>query len=245
MDQPNLFAAPTHDDIPPYRTRISRRARRLQMRVMPDGELELIVPHRCNRAHIPAFLHQFRDWIQERQAEATRRRQRHPELYETRPERLQLRTLQQCWQIRYVDDARRLSMDITKTVLNLPDDGTHTTQQRLQRWLNKQALKALTPAMNTLCAETGLCYENLQIRGQKTRWGSCSYRGQINLNRGLLFLPPELTHYILVHELCHTRYPNHSAPYWRLVERVEPDYRRLDAAMRQAGRYVPLWVYSG
>jgi predicted metal-dependent hydrolase len=64
------------------------------------------------------------------------------------------------------------------------------------------------------------------------------------LNCSLLFLRDEVVRYLFVHELAHTRHMNHSASFWRLVERIEPDYRRLDRALLASWRTVPGWVFK-
>ena len=90
--------------------------------------------------------------------------------------------------------------------------------------------------------EIGLSYSAVSIRQQQTRWGSCSSRRLISLNARLLFLPPELVTYVLVHELCHTKLLNHSSRFWRLVESYLPDYRQIDRQLRNGSRWMPGWL---
>jgi hypothetical protein len=113
----------------------------------------------------------------------------------------------------------------------------------LQRWLVERARQTLGPALLALADELGFTCNGYAIRGQKTRWGSCSSKKVINLNWRLLFLPPEQVRYLMVHELCHTVHLNHSSRFWTLVEAKQPDYKVLDAAMRKANRLVPLWAF--
>jgi predicted metal-dependent hydrolase len=75
--------------------------------------------------------------------------------------------------------------------------------------------------------QTSLPYNRVSIRGQKTRWGSCSSDKNINLNYKLLFLEPEFVKYIIIHELCHTIHLNHSREFWQLVGDFYPDYRDI------------------
>jgi predicted metal-dependent hydrolase len=84
----------------------------------------------------------------------------------------------------------------------------------------------------------------VSIRCQRTRWGSCSTRGTVSLNCSLVFLRSEVVRYLFVHELAHTRHMNHSAHFWRLVEKIEPDYRRLDRELLAGWRTVPGWVFK-
>jgi predicted metal-dependent hydrolase len=112
----------------------------------------------------------------------------------------------------------------------------------LRQWLQMQGRFHLVPWIQQVSRETGLAFQGIQIRGQKTRWGSCSSRGTISLNYKLLFLPPHLVNYLMIHELCHTVHLNHSPNYWSFLSSFEPRCSSLDKEMKGAGRLVPRWV---
>lgn len=75
----------------------------------------------------------------------------------------------------------------------------------------------------------------ISIRNQKSRWGSCSQRGNINFNYKIALLPPHLADYIIVHELCHRGQMNHSEKFWDLVEQTIPNSKALRAELRRGG----------
>ena len=88
----------------------------------------------------------------------------------------------------------------------------------LQRWLSGVARRHFEPQLQQLSARTGLPCSRVHIRMQRTCWGSRSSSGTISLNLSLLFLEPDLVHYLMVHELCHARHMNHSKRFWATGE---------------------------
>jgi predicted metal-dependent hydrolase len=75
-------------------------------------------------------------------------------------------------------------------------------------------------------------YNDVRIKNVKTRWGSCSTKGNLNFNYKIALLPPHLVDYIIVHELCHLEQMNHSVKFWSLVAKTIPDYRVRRAELR-------------
>src|SRR5688572_13252800 len=81
----------------------------------------------------------------------------------------------------------------------------------------------------------GVVYERIRIGGQRTLWGSCSSRGTLSFNWRLVLAPLEVLDYVVVHELCHLRVPNHSRRFWTLVERHRPHWKDQRAWLREYG----------
>lgn len=91
--------------------------------------------------------------------------------------------------------------------------------------LADQALKIIPARVEYFARIIGVTYGNITIRNQKTRWGSCSSKGNLNFNYQLYYLPDELLDYVVIHELAHRRYMDHSKAFWSEVEKYCPDYR--------------------
>ena len=79
----------------------------------------------------------------------------------------------------------------------------------------------------------GVSYGRITIREQKTRWGSCSGKGNLNFNWKLTLMPPEVLDYVVVHELAHRREMNHSRDFWKIVEQVLPDYQERRKRLKE------------
>lgn len=102
----------------------------------------------------------------------------------------------------------------------------------------KHKERALTRAMERVKYFNDMyCFEfdKVNIRNQKTRWGSCSRKGNLNFNYRIAFLPDHLFDYIVVHELCHLGQFNHSQRFWDLVARALPDYAELRKELKKNG----------
>ena len=97
------------------------------------------------------------------------------------------------------------------------------------------AKKSLPGIVRALAAEMGVTYGNVTVRAQKTRWGSCSSKGNLNFNCLLVLLPENVVKYVVVHELAHRRHMNHGAAFWREVEKYQPTYREDRARLKKEG----------
>lgn len=84
----------------------------------------------------------------------------------------------------------------------------------------------------------GYTYNRVAVRNQRRCWGSCSAKGNLNFSYKLLFLPPCLSDYVILHELCHLKELNHSARFWALMEKVMPDYRERVRELKRIERRV-------
>ncbi|MCE5286799.1 MAG: M48 family metallopeptidase [Pelosinus sp.] len=105
----------------------------------------------------------------------------------------------------------------------------------LFEWYVKNAGTTLAEKTKYWATQIGVQPQRLTIRDQKTRWGSCSTRGNINYNWRIIMAPEEIIDYLVVHELCHLEHPNHSLCFWQLVERFIPDCKARRHWLRENG----------
>ncbi|MBE6946144.1 MAG: M48 family metallopeptidase [Ruminococcaceae bacterium] len=103
------------------------------------------------------------------------------------------------------------------------------------RILTEKAMAVIPRRVEVYAPLVGVNYGTITIRNQRSRWGSCSGRGNLNFNCLLMLVPEEVLDYVVVHELCHRKEMNHSPKFWAEVERVMPDYGVRRAWLKDNG----------
>ena len=245
-------------DLEQFNIKVSRRARGVSLRVIPVTGLEITIPKWFRRKDVPEVIAENREWILDQFDKI--RRQTAPEFLIWPPEQLYLRAVGRTIECRYasrhdkdgglVGRRASVSTEITGildgdvlTVAGYQQD-RHLLLKLLASILKMEAKAEFDPWLRGLAAEHDVSYRKMSIRGQRTLWGSYSSSGTLSLNYKLLFLPPELARYVLLHELAHTRFMDHSRSYWEYLATMEPDARQLDKRLDKAGQFVPPWLES-
>lgn len=228
-----------------WTVRVSRRARRMSVRVYPGGRVEVVVPPGAAPAVVQRFVGSHRQWIERRVEDLSAAS---PLALEHRPQSIDLPAIERTYSVEY---RRTASTRITVTrsgervlVVSGAIDTDHAVEYALQQWLAALAQETLYAALSAVAGQGGFPFKRIQIRRQRTRWGSCSASGTISLNVCLLFLDPAVVRYLLVHELCHTKQMNHSPRFWALVARHEPRYEQLDRELLRGWQRVPGWMFG-
>lgn len=119
---------------------------------------------------------------------------------------------------------------VASGVLSLPERGKTQAFYRLVAELSQ---RTLSRTVAEIAEKYGFRYRNVRIMRNKRRWGYCRSDGEIGLHLFLAFLESEVCEYVVVHELCHTRQPNHSAAFWKEVEGVLPDYKQRRKKLKE------------
>ncbi|MGB3299515.1 MAG: SprT family zinc-dependent metalloprotease [Phormidesmis sp.] len=265
---PNAQASPPTSQaaakLPEYKIRHSQRAKHVSIKVSVEGNVEVVVPPAFDCAKIPSLVARRREWIVKTRDRLLNTAETTADNWaDEKPNVILLR-----WQSEALDDLNAPAAKQDKNIESWsvsyrPKPGKQTVctptlgssltvrgsteqaancQAVLRKWLAHRAHRELAPWLRQLGFELDLPCRRISVRGQKTRWASCSSQKDISLNYKLLFLPRPLVHYVLVHELCHTLHMNHSNQFWALVAEKLPSYKRWDSELKTGWRYVPRWV---
>ena len=113
-------------------------------------------------------------------------------------------------------------------------ESEYLTNEEIKKLADK-ALQHIPKRVSYYAKQIGVTYGKITIRNQKTRWGSCSSKGNLNFNCLLMLTPPEVIDYVVVHELCHRKEMNHSGAFWAEVEKVIPDYKEQVKWLKENG----------
>jgi len=230
-----------------YSVKISARAKHVSLKITPTEGLVVVVPRGFkNHKLLDELVASRSRWIEKvfsRYAELPSAHVDAP-----LPTVIDLPAVNEQWAVDYIKtDAsfiRAVDSESYRLKIMGNIDDSDACAKALRRWLMRYAKEKLLPRLEQASHDCSLSFTKATIRGQRTRWGSCSSTGSINLNYQLLFVSPAMMHYVLVHELCHTVHLNHSVGFYRLLESHIPDYRECESKLKQAWRSMPAWLHK-
>jgi predicted metal-dependent hydrolase len=229
------------DEIVSVRVRESQRARTLRVIVGPRRPLEAIVPRGLGDRALDRFLAEKRGWIAKKLADSRAIADRAPQLGLGRRGVvwLDLEPIEVVAIETTAFDGGPLHARLEAGQLvvgNLSfSRGTDAAIAAIERWYRRQARSAIGEAVEREAARLRLRFGSLAIRDQRTRWGSCSRRGNLSFSWRLVIAPREVLDYVVVHELCHLREPNHSKAFWRVLEAARLGWQEHSRWLREHG----------
>ena len=195
----------------PYQIVHSKRAKYVRIKLSGNGALSVVLPKGMPAKLAHNFIKDKTIWVENNlQKVPARKNQKAPEI-------LDLKLLNESWKINYIIADKEqmrivelpgLSLRITGAAEQLGN--TEILYKNINHWCKKKAKNIFNQKIEQLAELHGFHYQRLSIRSQKTRWGSCSNKKNINLNAKLLFMPEKIVNYVMIHELCHTIEMNHS-----------------------------------
>ncbi len=190
---------------------------------------------------LPRLLESKRDWIKTA-LEKVRLRASLKEETLGLPEAVDLRALGEIWRVEFAALAkeRLIAKDATLTLTS--DFNENEALAALKYWVLLKGRHHLPLQLRDIAQQHGFQVERIAVKEQKSLWGSCSSKGNINLNSRLLFLPPHLVRHVMMHELCHLREMNHSKAFHDLLSRFDSDIDLHAKELKHAWHRIPGWV---
>jgi hypothetical protein len=207
-----------------YTVRRSSRARRVRVNVHAHTGVEVVLPARAPEREAAAAIVELRPWIERRLAEARE-------------------------VLAHLADRGRTLPYLDATLELVPEPGRRRAHRRggnllvpdadaapaIERFYRRSARDEIAPRLDRASAAAGLRYTGLDIRGQRTRWASCSARGRMSFNWRLLLAPERVLEYVVWHEVCHLAVLDHSPRFWALLGRHRPTWREERAWLSANG----------
>ena len=234
-------------DVPYVFKRVPRR-RHVHILVNDEGTLEVRTPWRFGLPKAREVLRENAEWVLETLGAARDRLAHRPRLItgarlplldtslrlDIRPQaQIDMFECARPWRGR----VERRGTVLRVSTASLGDDELRAL---IERWYRREASTWLARRVEHYSPQLGVRPSRVTIRGQRSRWGSCSGKGTVSLNWRLMMVPAALVDYVVVHELCHIRHMNHSPHFWAMVAGVVPDYRQRRHGLNALQGRLPL-----
>lgn len=200
------------------------RRKSLRLGVNEQGEIDLRIPLGCAKAEVLAFVNANQEWLRQQRQALLQRQQQHLQCYTLLGNELAVR-------VSALDEFL-----VSEQCIWIPAHwGPSELREQMDRWLRPQAKSQFQqlidlwwPLFQSFATQKPV----LRVKKMRTRWGSLSQRGYINLNLALMQLPLELIELVVVHELCHLRHFDHGPGFKALMSDVLPDWRAREQELQ-------------
>jgi predicted metal-dependent hydrolase len=210
---------------------IIKRTKRktLSISIERDGRVIVKAPYHVSQKKIDAFILSSQDWIEKHVAEQKRKARQSANINVADNETVVL------FGEEYSFVFYNGKSGITGNLIFINSSCDPVSE--FKKVLKPFALEYLEKRVEFYGRNSGLVPESVSISTAEKRWGSCVSNGRIHFTIYLSFCEPELTDYVVVHELCHLKHMNHSPEFWALVESIMPDYRERKKRLRETGNF--------
>ncbi|MCU7492857.1 MAG: M48 family metallopeptidase [Bacteroidota bacterium] len=207
-----------------YKYRVSKKAKYMRLQVSQEKGLELVVPYGVTFREAEHFLMSKSDWVI-----------KHAGKLSAREESFHFLGTRLTVDHKYDALIRRHRLELKDSTLKIlsPADDLIPLRSIYSAWLKLKAENYIPQRVREIAQKYGFFVNRISIRGQKTRWGSCSRGNNLSFNFRLMAYNRDIIDYVIVHELCHTKEMNHSKRFWALVEKIVPDYKALRKELKK------------
>ncbi|UCH51029.1 MAG: M48 family metallopeptidase [Chloroflexota bacterium] len=217
-----------------YTVRRSFRVKLVRLEVRPQTGLTVIVPHSYNIGQLPGLLKSKERWVSGNLAKFSH--------FQSLPSKKEFKfgdTVPYLGQdlelvkLENHDVAGNVMLDGNKLAVRTELFKNGILESALEQWFRTEAAKLINERTDKLGSQMGISYKRIVIRGQKTRWGSCSRKKNLSFNWKLIMAPQPVIDYVIIHELAHLKEMNHSKRFWALVAKYCPKWQEHKKWLKQ------------
>jgi len=210
---------------------IRSQRKTLALIVKPNGSLIVRAPYRIAETSIREFVEDNALWIEKKQAEVQ-------EIIPLPPKQYILGDI-----FMYLGNAYPLEVVkgqeqplLLEENFKIAASAQSYAALAFERWYRRQARDILNEHVDLYAKQYNLQYKKIRITSARSRWGSCSANGSLNFSWRLIMTPIEVVEYVVIHELVHTVFHNHSKRFWKKVQKIMPDYKERRKWLRKNGQ---------
>ena len=215
--------------LPENYTVLFKNVKHVGIRVSLDQRVRIVAPNWLPEHHLENILKEREDWIQKHLHRLRIRKQPVPLLDN------QILFKGKIFQLEYRAQCNR-TIEIDEEHLMIRAGDYYFIKNHQLAWYRNEARKYFERRVQDLAVRNGFHYNKIFIRSQKTRWGSCSKRRNLSFNWKLIKAPLSIIDYLILHELVHTQFMNHSRQYWQKVQTLYPEYKIASKWLKNHGR---------
>lgn len=242
MGTPKTYLSPNQSSIildgkrVDYQLKMSSRSQRIHLTIHPETGLLVTVPQAYPLAKLEAVIREKANWIISRLQVLEKR---HLARAVAAAEGIrQLRYLGQTYRlVIWLKPASPSQVEISGelALVTLPREDDLLLDQTLAAWYRRAAAEVLLPRIDYFARQMDVAYARVFFRNQKTRWGSCSGKKNLNFNIRLVMAPREIVDYLVIHELAHLKEMNHSPRFWAVVDQFCPNRKSHQHWLKEHG----------
>ena len=224
------------DEHIPYTVVRDDKSKRIRIKADIEKGFVLSLPNRARVNDALQFIQSQTEWIRRQWKRIEKKRQQFTQLSQPLLERSTIKYLGRDYQV-VIDVGERHwpPVVIEDDVIVVRCVKAELAEGILERWYRRQAKAVISGAIELYKGHMGVNYESLSIKDQKTRWGSCSSKGNLNFSWRLILAPKYALDYVVVHELAHLREMNHSEKFWKIVGTYYSEYQKAERWLKENG----------
>jgi len=206
---------------------IRSKRKTLSISINENAKLIVRAPKRISDQKIQDFINEKENWITKNQSVIKARAE------DTAKDKNMLLYLGTLFPLKTDNDAKKISFNGEEFLAGLQNK--EKTNKSLKTWYKNKFKEVAVPRLFYFAEKHNLQVNQVRIKEQKTLWGSCSSRNNINLNFLLIMAPLKVIDYVIIHELAHTIHKNHSVNFWNAVEEIMPNYKEAKRWLKENG----------